>query len=103
MKVQFKIKTWEVITIPDDKLKDVIANIQSGKIKDSQDIYENLTKNEQISYFDRQFDREYNFDCDEQLTPDENEGYSTIEVYDEDGELVYWNGVSPLNNTKYEE
>ena len=38
MKIHFKIKTWEIVTIQDDKLKDTKAGIQSGKIKDLQEL-----------------------------------------------------------------
>ena len=97
MKIHFKIQTWEIVTIPDDKLKDTIAGIQSGRIKDSQDLYEDLNRDEQINDYDRQ----YNFESDEQLTPEDNEGYSTIEVYDEYGYLLYWNGRNPLEYIEY--
>lgn len=97
MEIQFKIKTWEVVTIPDDKLQDIIAGIQSGRIKDSQDVYEDLNKDEQIN----DYDRRYNVESDEQVTPDDNDGYSTIEIYDGDGDLVYWNGRNPLEDIEY--
>jgi hypothetical protein len=85
MYIDFKITTWERIYIKDESLKDkIVAALKSGEITSADDVYE----------LDKDANRELLYDVEKQMTIEDNDGFSTIEAYDEEGDLLYQNGIS---------
>jgi len=84
MYANFKVTCWEKVQISDiadgEKLLDLILE---DKITSSNDIYDHLP-NINLSY-------EFQVETEEQMTIEENDGQSTMEVYNDDGTLIYDN------------
>ena len=82
MHVDFKVKTWERVEIQ-EKYKDaVLKAIESGKITSANDIFEQFPSDDlSCNKLD---------DVDEQMSPTENGGCSTIEVFEENGKDDIW-------------
>ena len=84
MYIDFKITTWERIHIEDESLKDkIVTALKSGEITSADDVYE----------FDKDANREPLYGVEEQMTVEENGGFSTIEAYEDEGTLLYKNGI----------
>jgi len=93
--VDFKITTWERVTINDDQKDMVLAKLKSGEISSANDMV-----NDEIGHYEGKLD-----DVDEQMNPEENGGCSTIEFIE--GELgnkttIWENGqvVDPVPDLK---
>ena len=85
MYIDFKITTWERIRIKDESLKDeIVAALKSGEITSADDVFE----------LDNDAYKEDLYYVEEQMTVEDNDGFSTIEAYDEEGDLLYQNGIS---------
>jgi len=82
MDVDFKITTWERIRVPKDKEAEVLSLLDSGKITNA---------NELIDVLD-DASCEILIETEEQMTPQENGGSSTIEALD-NGEYLFHNGI----------
>jgi hypothetical protein len=80
MKVDFKITTWETVKVPQDMEAEVLSKLESGEITTANDLCELLDCSSEKIH-----------DVDEQMTPEENGGNSTIEVQD-GGEYIFHNG-----------
>ena len=81
MEFDFKITTWERVTVEPEHEEQLLRLIKEGTITSANDVYE---------YFDancEQLD-----DVGEQMTVEENGGSSTIEVLGDNGENVFSNG-----------
>ena len=77
--VDFKITNWERVEIPNDKLAIAIERIKNGTCTQASDLmdigsYEGVVE-----------------DTGEQMFVEENNGYATIDVFDENGEPVFDN------------
>ena len=84
MYIDFKITTWERIRIEDESLKDeIVTALKSGEITSADDVFE----------LDKDAYREVLYDVEEQMTVEENGGFSTIEAYEDEGTLLYKNGI----------
>jgi hypothetical protein len=84
MYIDFKITTWERIHIEDESLKDkIVAALKSGEITSADDVYE----------LDKDANREFLYDVEEQMTIEDNDGFSTIEAYEDEDTLLYKNGA----------
>lgn len=81
--VDFKVTVWERVTIDDDKLEDVIARIKSGEITTSDELFNCLDDD---CTYEGTID-----DTMEQITPEENDNQSTIEVLNSEGDTVFTN------------
>jgi hypothetical protein len=93
MKIHFKIRTWEEIEIDgeffDDEARDkIISKIKSGEITSSNSLVEYL-EDEGLEWLFTP-----TLGTDEQIEPEENDGYSTIQCMDEDDEILFENGKS---------
>jgi hypothetical protein len=77
--VDFKVTVWERVIIDDDKLDEVMAKIKSGEITSSDD----LLNEDCNAYFEGTVEETL-----EQMTPEENDNQSTIEVLDDDGNTI---------------
>jgi hypothetical protein len=81
--VDFKITAWERVSIGDERLDEVLEKIKNGNIQTSTDLFYTLNddcSNEGILY-----------ETGEQLSLQDNDGYSTIEII-QDGRTLYGNG-----------
>jgi hypothetical protein len=86
--VDFKITTWERVQIDDDKVAEVIELIKSGEINSSNDL---------IDYEEKDFGQLYDgviTETEEQMLPEENDGQSTIEVYNDNKKLEFDNSLT---------
>lgn len=82
MHVDFKITTWERVEIPENHEGEILEAIKSGKVKTANDIFD------QFPSLDISCNKIH--DVDEQMTPEENGGSSTIEVFEENGADDIW-------------
>jgi hypothetical protein len=80
MEFDFKITTWERVTVPKEFEEKVLDGIKDGSITSAEDIF-NLDIDADCNKLD---------DVDEQMTVDENGGCATIDVL-EDGNSIYTN------------
>ena len=85
MYIDFKITTWERIHIKDESLKDkIVAALKSGEITSADDVFE----------FNEDADREILHETEShQMTVEDNDGFSTIEAYEDEDTLLYKNGA----------
>ena len=84
MYIDFKITTWERIRIKDESLKDeIVAALKSGEITSADDVFE----------LDNDAYKEDLYYVEEQMTVEDNDGFSTIEAYDDECNLLYKNGI----------
>jgi hypothetical protein len=84
MYIDFKITTWERIHIEDESLKDkIVAALKSGEITSADDVFE----------LDNDAYKEDLYYVEEQMTVEDNDGFSTIEAYDDEYNLLYKNGI----------
>jgi hypothetical protein len=81
--VDFKITTWERVWVDDENFNEVIDQIKSGEIGSSDEL---------INSGLAESGSETNFETEEQMTPEDNDGQSTIEVYNDDKKVEYTNG-----------
>ena len=81
--VDFKVTVWERVTIDDDKVADVIERIKSGEITTSNELFDCLDDD---CTYEGTID-----DTMEQMTPEDNNNQSTIEVLNENGETIFTN------------
>lgn len=79
--VDFKIITWERITVPDSHAELVLEKLKSGEITTGEEIF-HVVADAELSRLD---------DVDTYISPKENDGYSTIEVLNEEGETIWDN------------
>jgi hypothetical protein len=86
MHVDFKITKWERIEIPSESEAEVEKGIKEGKLRTSTDVWNILSVGEaNLEELD---------DTTVQMSVKENEGASTIELFEERGQDPIWsNGV----------
>jgi len=77
MYLDYKCTVWRRIHIPDDK-------------NNKEYILEKLKQGAEPLFTDAEYETLY--DTSEDMTVEENEGCSTIELYDFEGELLFKNG-----------
>lgn len=84
----FKITTWERVTVFDDEVAEkILQQIKDGNIECSDDIYNSSAVEETGD-----LETEMIFGVSEQMTLEENDGASTIEVLNDEGRTIYENG-----------
>ena len=83
MEFDFKITTWERVTVSKEKEKEVLDKIKKGEIVSADDIFD-VDKNAHCKKID---------DVDEQMTVEENSECSTIEVLNSEGVTIFKNGL----------
>ena len=87
MKFDFKITTWERVTVREENEQEVLQAIKEGKIESAQDIFDFLADKG-----DMNIECEKLSDVDEQMSVEDNDGASTIEVVD-NGKTIFSNGT----------
>jgi len=87
MNFDFKITTWERVNVDADQEQDVLEAIKNGTITSSSDIFDFLADKG-----DANVECNTMLEVDEQMTVEENNGSSTIEVIN-DTKTIYKNGI----------
>jgi hypothetical protein len=87
MEFEFKITTWERVNVSPKDEEKVLQAIKDGKITSSQDIFD-LLETSDIELTCNTID-----ETEEQMSPEENDGQNTIEVRNDDGDVIWGNGV----------
>lgn len=82
--LDFKVTTWKRIHIPDNKVQEVIEELKNKTPGEGP--YDLLEQ--EGFYEDNSIE-----DFEEPMTTDENEGASTQELYNSEGQLIYQNGA----------
>ena len=83
MQVDFKITTWERISIPQELQEQVIKGILNEEITCSDDLYE--------MFGDDCFNEGILSDVSQQMTIEENDHNATIEVLNDKGDTIFDN------------
>lgn len=83
MKVDFKIEAWESVEIPAEKEQIVLKALKEGKITNSNDLIELLGDD---VYF-----KGVTPETEIQMLPIENDGQCTIEMLNDDGDIIFVN------------
>lgn len=90
MKVQYKETIWNEIEIPKGLEKDVLESFQSGKISDPHELFD---------IFDSDIENQLLFETTDFIEPDfEQDGYSTIEIVDDNYDTLWDNSSTQLKN-----
>ena len=82
MQVDFKITTWERVEIPQEYQDQVIEALKSGEVSTAEDLIQLLAEATYEGVI---------AETDEQMTPEDNGGCSTIDVLDEEGNTIWKN------------
>ena len=88
MNFDFKVTTWERISVDEEHEQEVLQLIKEGTIVDVQGIY-NLMEEKGNANLDSEVLVEFT----EQMSLTANGGANTIEVYGDNGELEFENGM----------
>lgn len=88
MHVDFKITTWERVYVPKGKEEEFMELIRNKEIESAGDMF-TQDENCVIERID---------DVDEQMTPDENNGFSTLEVFLDISENPIFTNAEPQFN-----
>jgi hypothetical protein len=86
MHVDFKITTWERVEFDEEHNEAVKKAIENGEITSAEDLFNFLADRG-----DANVDLERLEDVDEQMSVEENDGCSTVQVWEGD-ELIWENG-----------
>ena len=88
MEFDFKITTWERVTVRGENEQEVLQAIKNGEIESANDIYDFLADKGVMNV-----DCEKLTQVDEQMSVEDNDGASTIEVLDSAGKTIFSNGT----------
>ena len=83
MHIDFKITTWDRVHILSQDEEEILLAIKNGELTSQQD----------FSLLDVEGSWEKLDDVDEQMSVEENDGQPTLEVWKNDDEKIYTNGV----------
>ena len=83
----FKVTIWDRVTVPEEHEEAVSKAIQSGEINSVQDVFNFLDGSGEYP------EHEFLYDTDQQVTLEDNAGFSTIEILDKDN-AIWQNGTS---------
>ena len=83
MQIDFKITTWERITIPKELEQEVIKAIQNEEITNADDLFE--------LFGDECFNEGILTDVSQQMTIEENDNNATIEIINDKGNIIFDN------------
>jgi hypothetical protein len=90
MHIDFKIITWERVEIPEEKEEEVLELLKQGKIQSSNDIFENIEE----EWIGLSYD--VIAETEQQISIEENKGYSTIQAYGENDAVPVWQNGNPI-------
>jgi hypothetical protein len=86
-RVNFKVSLWETVTFDDIHLAEVLAALENGEIKTANDLVEFT------SDLGDNAETEYVLESEQQLTPSENDGWATIEIYPNNDVRPIWDNA----------
>ena len=86
MEFDFKITTWERVTVDAEQEQDVLDAIKRGEINSANDVFNYLANKGDMNVECQKLDG-----VEEEMTPEENGGFATIEVID-NCEVIFKNG-----------
>ena len=92
MKLSFKETIWFQVTVPEILEDQFIEALVNSRIENSNDAIELLNN---ILPFDN-IDGIHNLDTTDQMIASDNDGYSTIELMDSYGDIIWQNGEDIL-------
>jgi len=81
--VDFKITIWERVFIDDESVDEIAKKIKDGIINSSDDLFNEF---ESVT-----FDSDVMYETAEQITLEENDNQSTIELHNREGETICTN------------
>lgn len=87
MKISFKETIWLDITF-DTNSDNLVKDIENQNIDNAEDLCRYLDEN------NIEFISQYNLESSTPIYPPDNFMYSTCEMYNEEGELIYSNGIN---------
>ena len=82
--VDFKITIWERVYFDDVDIEKVSEKIKNGMVSSSEDMFTEFE--DRVAH-----DSEILLETAGQMTPEENDNQSTIELYNSDGETIHTN------------
>jgi hypothetical protein len=85
--LDFKVTCWKRLTVPDDKVDEVIKRLKES---DCDEVYD-LQEIEGVYFISDGPDAE----CEEAMIPNENGGGATQELYNSEGDVIYHNSEHP--------
>lgn len=89
-RVDFKVTAWERMQNIPEKFQEQLKNaFESGEIRTSNDLFVYIEENldpDAVEYGG------FIAETEDQLTPEENHRFATIEFYDDDDNLIWANG-----------
>jgi hypothetical protein len=85
--LDFKVTCWKRLAVPNEKVEEVIKRLKES---DCDDIYD-LQDIDGVYFVSDGPDAE----CEETMTPYENEGSATQELYNSEGDIIYNNSENP--------
>lgn len=97
MHIDFKITTWERVEVEEEFQEAVREAVKSGKINSADELFDFITELGGDPRCDKLDD------VDEQMTPEENGGASTVEMFEEVGSgfpmaRTFGNGNEEIDN-----
>ena len=85
MQFDFKVTSWQRITVPQEQEEKVLDAIKRGDINTASDVYNFLADEGNVS-------SETLLETETEMTLEDNGGFSTIEVIGVEGESLFKNG-----------
>ena len=85
MQFDFKVTSWQRITVPQEQEEKVLDAIKRGDINTASDVYNFLADEGNVSI-------ENLLETETEITLEDNGGFSTIEVIGDEGESLFKNG-----------
>jgi hypothetical protein len=80
-KVEIKVTTWQRQFIEEDDMEDVLQMIESGDVGGLEEMFRDYPHSvEEIT------------EATSFMFPTENKGFSTLEIFNDDGEKIFENG-----------
>ena len=83
--LDFKVTSWKRVFIPDDKIQETIEKLKAG---DSDVPYDLIMED---GYYESTSDNDQA--CEEPMLTNENDGWATQELYDDNGKILYSNST----------
>lgn len=89
--LDFKITSWKRIQIPDERVEEVIQKLKEGSYDTPYDLLDEDEDKDDACYIDS---CGIDLECEEPMTVEQNKGYSTQELFNNEDKIIYNNGIS---------
>lgn len=87
MQFDFKITTWQRVSVSKENENKVLDAIKTGELNTASDVFNFLAE-----LGDHNVSVENLLDTETEMTLEDNQGWSTISVIDEEGQSIFENG-----------